>query len=199
MTLSLWFLYVITFGAAIALPGANAAYAIAQGITNGVRGGLMAASGFALATALNQGIVLAGLGLLLSSHMDILIYLKWAGVAYMLVLAYKAWNAKPSSEQQAESISRARIFFTAILVSLSNPKVILVNMMLLPVYISADKPLATQAVTILCTGAIISFCVYASYAFFASKFITRLKSKAANNVVASIYASAAGALAMVNR
>ncbi|RXJ73220.1 hypothetical protein CS022_10775 [Veronia nyctiphanis] len=87
MTLSLWFLYVITFGAAIALPGANAAYAIAQGMTNGVRGGLMAASGFALATALNQGIVLAGLGLLLSSHMDILIYLKWAGVAYMLVLA----------------------------------------------------------------------------------------------------------------
>jgi len=73
MTVSLWLLFVVTFVSALAIPGPNAGYAIAQTLTNGPRSGLLASAGFAVASGLNLFIVMAGLGLLLASNMHVLI------------------------------------------------------------------------------------------------------------------------------
>ena len=98
MTISLWLLFVVTFVSALAIPGPNAGYAIAQTLTNGPKSGLLTSAGFALASGLNLLIVMAGLGLLLANNMHILIYLKWIGVGYLLFMAYKVFTANSSSQ-----------------------------------------------------------------------------------------------------
>ena len=199
MTLSLWLLFVITFSSALAIPGPNAAYAIAQTITNGPKNGLLACLGFAIASGLNLFIVMVGLGLVLANNMHILIYLKWVGVAYLLYMAYKVINSAPSTAKSDTKPSHSRTFFFAILVSLSNPKVVIGNLMLLPVFLSPDKPLLLQGGIIILTGTVLSFFVYSAYAFFASKFLAKLKSKTTNRIVGGIYVTAAGALASVSK
>lgn len=199
MTISLWLLFVVTFVSALAIPGPNAGYAIAQTLTNGPRNGLLASAGFALASGLNLLIVMAGLGLLLANNMHILIYLKWLGVGYLLFMAYKVFTADAGSLNTKAEASKTRIFLFAILISLSNPKVVLINMMLLPVFLSPDKPILIQGAVIVATGTVLSFLVYSAYALFASKFMSKLKSKTTNKIVAVIYTSAAGALATISK
>ncbi|MDH3712031.1 MAG: LysE family translocator, partial [Cyclobacteriaceae bacterium] len=180
-------------------PGPNAGYAIAQTLTNGPKSGLLASAGFAFASGLNLLIVMAGLGLLLANNMHILIYLKWVGVAYLLFMAFKVITADPASLDTKASTSKTRIFGFAVLVSLSNPKVVLINIMLLPVFLSPDKPIFIQGAVIVATGSILSFFVYSAYALFASKFMSKLKTKTTNRIVGAIYASAAGALATISK
>ena len=199
MTISLWLLFVVTFVSALAIPGPNAGYAIAQTLTNGPKSGLLASTGFALASGLNLLIVMAGLGLLLANNMHILIYLKWVGVGYLLFMAYKVFTANPSSQNTKPDTSKTRIFLFAILVSLSNPKVVLINMMLLPMFLSPDKPILIQGTVIVATGTVLSFFVYSAYALFASRFMSKLKSKTTNKIVGAIYTSAAGALATISK
>jgi homoserine/homoserine lactone efflux protein len=199
MTISLWLLFVVTFISALSIPGPNAGYAIAQTLTNGPRSGLLASAGFAFASGLNLIIVMAGLGLLLANNMHILIYLKWVGVAYLLFMAFKVITANPSSLDTKADTSRTRIFLFAVLVSLSNPKVVLINMMLLPVFLSPDKPIFIQGAVIVVTGTILSFLVYSAYALFASKFMSKLKTKTTNRIIGAIYTSAAGALATIGK
>ncbi len=199
MNISLWFLFVVTFVSALAIPGPNAGYAIAQTLTNGPKSGLLASAGFALASGLNLLIVMAGLGLLLAHNMHILIYLKWVGVGYLLFMAYKVFTANSDSQNAKPDASNTRIFLFAILVLLSNPKVVLINMMLLPVFISPDKPILLQGAVIVVTGTILSFFVYSAFALFASKFMSNLKSRTTNKVIGTIYMSAAGALATISK
>ena len=199
MTISLWLLFVLTFVSALSIPGPNAGYAIAQTLTNGPRSGLLASAGFAFASGLNLFIVMAGLGLLLADNMHILIYLKWIGVAYLLFMAFKVFTASSKSVDTKADTSKARIFLFAVLISLSNPKVVLINMMLLPVFLSPDKPILIQGTVLVATGTVLSFFVYSAYALFASKFISKLKTKTTNRIVGAIYTSAAGALATISK
>jgi homoserine/homoserine lactone efflux protein len=199
MTISLWLLFVVTFVSALAIPGPNAGYAIAQTLANGPKSGLLASAGFAFASGLNLLIVMAGLGLLLASNMHILIYLKWIGVAYLLFMAYKVFTANPAAPGTRPDASNTRIFVFAVLVSLSNPKVVLINMMLLPVFLSPDKPILTQGAVIVATGTVLSFFVYSAYALFASKFMSKLKSNTTNKIVGIIYTFAAGAIATISK
>ena len=170
MTISVWLLFIITFTSALSIPGPNAGYAVAQTLTNGAKSGLLASAGFALASGLNLFIVMAGLGLLLADNMHILIYLKWLGVLYMLYMAYRVFTANPASIETEAKTSKTRVFLFAILISLSNPKVVLINMMLLPVFLNPEEPIFMQGTIIVLTGTVLSFLVYSGYALFASRF-----------------------------
>ncbi len=199
MEFSLWLLFILTFASALAIPGPNAAYAIAQTLSNGSQKGLLASAGFAFASGLNIVIVLTGLGLILSQFIDVLIYLKWIGVCYLLYMAYKAFTADPANPQPKGEIKNSRVFAFAVMVSLSNPKVVLINIMLLPLFLVPEKSLVLQGAIMAVTGTVLSFIVYSTYALIASKFISKLKTKTANRVVGSIYTGAGVALASINK
>lgn len=199
MDLSLWLLFIATFTSALAIPGPNAAYVIAQTLSNGAGKGLLASAGFAFASGLNIVIVLTGLGLILSQFIDVLIYLKWVGVGYLLFLAYKAFAADPADPKPKGEVKNSRVFAFAVMVSLSNPKVVFINIMILPVFLVADKSFVLQGMVLTVTGTLLSFIVYSTYALLASKFIAKLKTKTANKVVGTTYACAATALATIHK
>jgi len=198
---SLLILFTLTFLPAVAVPGPNAAFAVAQSLRYGHKKAMLAPLGFAAATAIHVTLIFSGIGILVAKYAEIFILLKWVGVAYLFYLAYKAFNSTSSTVFSSNiDVSPLKIFSHSILVSLTNPKAILVGVLVFPLYINGQAPFAPQALAIGITAMLISFFVYAAYVLCAGSLASKLKtSKHANRVVGSVYAGAGVALASVNK
>jgi len=201
MDASLLVLFACTFLPAVAIPGPNAAFAVAQSIKYGHKKAMLAPLGFAAATAIHVTLIFSGVGLLVAKHSEIFILLKWVGVSYLFYLAYKSFrNTSHTVFVNDVEVSILKIFSHSILVSLTNPKAILVGVLVFPLYINHQIPFAPQAVAIGLTAMLISFLVYSAYVICAVSLASKLKtSKAANQLVGSIYGGAGLALASVNK
>jgi len=77
--------------------------------------------------------------------------------------------------------------------------VVLIKLMLLPLFIVADRSMLLQGAVMTITGTLLSFAIYAAYALLASKFIAKLKTPTANCVVAVACTCAAGALSTIQK
>ncbi len=201
MDASLLILFALTFMPAVAIPGPNAAFAVAQSIKYGYRKAMLAPLGFAAATAIHVTLIFSGVGILLAKHAELFVLLKWVGVSYLFYMAYKAFKNTASRELiSSVEVSPLRIFSYSILVSLTNPKAILVGVLVFPLYINSSAPFAPQAVAIGIIAMLTSFFVYSAYVICAVSLANKLKtSKSANRVVGSIYTGAGLALASVNK
>ena len=200
MNTSLLILFAITFIPAVAMPGPNAAFAVAQSIKYGHRKAMLAPIGFAAATAIHVTLIFSGVGLLLATYSEIFILLKWVGVTYLLYMAFRAFkNTSGMAFVSDVEVSPLRIFNHSILVSLTNPKAILVGTLVFPLYIDSQAPFVPQAIAFGLTAMLISFVVYSTYVLCAVSLSSKLKtSKASNRVVGSIYVGAGLALATVS-
>jgi len=154
MDASLLILFALTFVPAVAVPGPNAAFAVAQSLKYGHRKAMLAPLGFAAATAIHvtlifSGVGISGVGILIAKHSEIFILLKWVGVAYLFYMAYKAFSSDSNSIFASNiEVSPIKIFSHSILVSLTNPKAILVGVLVFPLYINSQAPFIPQAVSI---------------------------------------------------
>ena len=137
MELSLLILFALTFVPAVAVPGPNAAFAVAQSIKYGPRKAMLAPLGFAAATAIHVTLIFSGVGILIAKYSEIFVLLKWVGVAYLFYMAFKAFNSDSNSILANEvNVKPLQIFTYSILVSLTNPKAILVGVLVFPLYVS---------------------------------------------------------------
>ncbi|MDH4764063.1 LysE family translocator [Pseudomonas sp. CBMAI 2609] len=170
MELNLLGLFALAFTAAVALPGPNVAFAVALVLRHGRGTALPGALGFALATALHAGAVLAGLGLLIQQHRHSLLYLRWAGALYLVYLAVHALrsSADPGASQAAPPAAR-RLFLDALLISLSNPKGWLASLLTYPAFIDPQRPYAPQALLLTLTAVAISLSIYGGYMLLAHR------------------------------
>ncbi len=147
--------------AALALnltPGADMMFVLAQGLKGGARAGMAANLGIALGCFVH--VLIAGLGLaaLLKAHPMAFEVIRWGGVAYLLWLAVKSWNA---GRPEIASVTRApvlRVFREALVVNLLNPKVALFILAFLPQFVTASRPVLPQFLAlglIICAGGLL--------------------------------------------
>lgn len=191
-------LFTVTFGAVLAMPGPNAAFAMAQSLRFGFRASLAIPAGFATATALHAAFVFSGLGLIIRQYTVLLSAFKWIGVVYLLWLAYKAFQAKPSAVQVApKAISKIRLYISTIFVSLTNPKAILASVMIYPLFVSDQYSYLPQALMLSTIAGAISGAVYGSYSLVASMLKKRITAgRSSSKILGGMYLSAATLLAV---
>lgn len=146
--------------AALALnltPGADMMFCAAQGLKGGARAGWLASGGVAVG-GMTHGL-LAGLGLaaLIAAHPALFEIIRWVGVAYLLRLAWGALRDTGAAGPEAQART-AHPFRDALLVNLSNPKVILFNLAFVPQFTDPTQPILPQFLifaAILCTGGLV--------------------------------------------
>lgn len=194
MEISTLSLFALTFGSILILPGPNSAFAVGQSLKFGVVASLVVPLGFMSATGIHAFLVFSGIGLLVQEYAVILSVLKWCGIIYLLWLAYKSFISKPSKiEVSPQEIPKLKMYFSAMFVSLTNPKALLASLMVYPLFIGAEFAYSAQAITLSLTAMVISFTVYGSYSVAASALKNHLVgSKLANKIVGSMYLGAAG-------
>lgn len=192
------FMFMVTFSAILILPGPNSAFAVGQSLKFGFVGSLAVPLGFMSATGLHAVLVLTGLGLAVQQYSAVLIAIKWFGVFYLLYLALKSFIAKPSKvEVSPQQIPKLKMYLSALLVSLTNPKALLASFMLYPLFINSHDLYLMQAVTLTLAAMTVSFLVYGSYSLAAVALKKRFSGSAtANKIVGSMYVGAAGMLAI---
>lgn len=137
--------------AALALnltPGADMMFCLGQGLRSGPKAAMAANFGIAAGGLVQVTLAGLGLGALVQSHPFAFDAIRWAGVAYLLVLAAQTLRSGPARMAQTEPAPAARVFRQALLVNLLNPKVILFILAFLPQFVDPSRPVLPQFLTL---------------------------------------------------
>ncbi len=193
--------------AALALnltPGADMMFVLAQGLKGGARAGMAANLGIALGCFVH--VLIAGLGLaaVLKAHPMAFEVIRWGGVAYLLWLAVKSWNAGPPEVASVSLAPVLRIFREALVVNLLNPKVALFILAFLPQFVTASRPVLPQFLAlgvIICAGGLV---INGAVGLFAGRIGRALLrsdrlAKVMNRATGGIFAALALRLALMER
>jgi len=134
------------------VPAISPGPGILLAVSNTLRFGRSATLWSALGNALGLfilGIAIAlGLGSLMAASATAFTVLKLIGAVYLAYLGFKVWRDRSLLSNDLGLVqpakSRTSLFFQALLVSLTNPKAILVLVALFPPFMDQARPLAPQ-------------------------------------------------------
>lgn len=119
------------------MPGPDILFVLTQGMTRGWRAGVVFAAG--LCTGLVAHVTAAALGIsvLLMSSEAAFMALKFAGAAYLLYLAFKAFRARRENHFRVDAGGGVvgKLYRRGILMNLLNPKVILFFLAFFPQFV----------------------------------------------------------------
>ncbi|MEX0302829.1 MAG: LysE family translocator [Leisingera sp.] len=126
--------------AALALnltPGADMMFCLGQGLRSGRRAAVAASAGISAGGMVHVTLAGLGLGAVVSAMPALFDVIRWAGVAYLLYLAWSALRAGPIAGDRSERRG-ASAFRSGFLVNLTNPKVILFVLAFVPQFVKPE-------------------------------------------------------------
>ncbi|MDP3341669.1 LysE family translocator [Frigidibacter sp.] len=120
-------------------PGIGVVYTLSMTLGGGLRAGMLAAVGCTIVTALHLAVAMAGLAAVLHASAVLFQTVKFAGVAFLLWMAWATLKGHGGMDiRAAEPGSAARIVWRGILLNLLNPKLPLFFVAFLPQFVPAD-------------------------------------------------------------
>lgn len=133
-------------------PGPNMAYLAALSLSRGVRAGLAAVAGIALGLAVYGVAAAFGVAALIDSSPWLYEALRWAGVAYLLWLAWEGWSSERETAPGATdgaSIAPWAAFRRGLITNLLNPKAAVFYIASLPRFVDAAAGDVTRQTLVL--------------------------------------------------
>ena len=129
--------------AALALnltPGADMLFCLAQGMRSGPRPALAASAGISAGALVHAAVAGLGLSAVLAAMPQAFSLIRWAGVGYLLWLAWRALS-QPMGQSSGTALATApgRAFRDGLIVNLSNPKVILFILAFIPQFVDISR------------------------------------------------------------
>ncbi|WP_347267587.1 LysE family translocator [Paracoccus sp. (in: a-proteobacteria)] len=118
-------------------PGQDVFFASACGIQGGPRAGALAGFGVGLGVVCHVLMATLGLGALVAAWPGALAAVKYAGAAYLLILAWKSWRAPATAPGARAARSAWNIIRRGALSNLLNPKPVLFLLAFLPQFTRA--------------------------------------------------------------
>ena len=128
--------------------------------------------GFVVGDLVWFAIAATGLAALARTAATLFVAIKWAGVAYLLYLAWKLWTA-PAKRVEVEADDRRqhgwRAFLASLMLTLANPKAILFFLALLPTVIDLASMNAVRFLEISAAIIVVQPLVLGAYALLAAR------------------------------
>ncbi|TDB79923.1 LysE family translocator [Actinomadura sp. KC216] len=132
-------LFLLAALALVAIPGPNHLYITARSIGEGRRAGIVSALGVETGTVVHIVAAGAGLSAIVAASATAFGFLRYAGAAYLLFLAYRTLRGRHGvGEMELEPQSLRRVFLDGVLVNVLNPKVVLFFLAFLPQFVDQD-------------------------------------------------------------
>jgi threonine/homoserine/homoserine lactone efflux protein len=164
--------FCAVYALAVATPGPGVAAIIARSLAHGLRGAPAFIAGFVVGDLVWFAIAATGLAALAKTAALLFVAIKWAGVAYLLYLAWKLWTApaeRVEVNEQDQGQHGWRAFVASLMLTLANPKAILFFLALLPTVIDLTTLNVVSFVEISAAMAVVLPTVLGTYALLAAK------------------------------
>ncbi|MEH6645207.1 LysE family translocator [Sulfitobacter sp.] len=195
--------FLITALVVVMAPGTGVIYTLALGLGQGRRAALWAALGCTIGVLPHLAAATLGLAAVLHTSALLFAAVKWAGVAYLLYLAWQTLKDDGALSVQETKTRQSgwQIARRGALINILNPKLSIFFLALLPPFLSGNTASATTEMTAM--GAVfmaMTFGVFALYGIFAAGARRQLLGSAQvmawlNRSFAGIFAALAGRLA----
>lgn len=163
--------FLLTSFIVVASPGTGAIYTIAAGLGRGGRASVLAA--FACTLGIVPHLLAAMMGLAALLHTSALLYdvVKYAGVAYLLFMAWQTLKEHGALKVESEASARSslRVLVDGVLLNILNPKLTIFFVAFLPQFMTRDaaNPLGEMlGLSGVFMG--MTFVVFAAYGLFAA-------------------------------
>jgi threonine/homoserine/homoserine lactone efflux protein len=156
-------------------PGPNMAYLAALSLVQGPRAGLSAVAGIALGLSI-YGIA-ASFGLAALIDRSVLLYeiLRWAGIAYLVWLAWDAWSTDFKADPTVETVDTRSAFRRGLITNLLNPKAAVFYVTVLPDFVTRTGPIMAQTLTLVAIYVAIATIIHISIVVLASRLSPQLQ------------------------
>ncbi|MEU4822411.1 LysE family translocator [Actinomadura citrea] len=123
----------------VAIPGPNHLYITARSVGEGRRAGIASAFGVETGTLVHIGAAAAGLSAVVAASATAFGFLRYAGAAYLVYLAYRTLRSRDhADEPDLEPRPLRRVYLDGVLVNVLNPKVVLFFLAFLPQFVDQD-------------------------------------------------------------
>ncbi|MGW3987430.1 LysE family translocator [Streptomyces sp. NPDC004830] len=137
--------FLLTTLIVVATPGTGALYTLAAALSRGPRAGVVAAVGCTLGIVPHLLATVTGVAALLHAGATAFQVLKYAGVAYLLYMAWATLRDKDAlavEEGEAAPPSARRVIVRGVLINILNPKLTVFFFAFLPQFVSPGEPRA---------------------------------------------------------
>ncbi len=200
---ALYAAFVLATAVLMLIPGPNVALIVANSVAYGTRYGLLTLAGTAsamvpqlLLTALGMTALLGGLGAWMG-------WLRWAGVAYLLLLGIRQWRAAPFdlTSVAPQPRSSRNIYLRGLLVSLTNPKTLFFYGAFFPQFVSPARAAGPQLVLLCLTFLAVALVLDSLWAVLAGRLrpLLAARGRLRNRIAGGALVGAGLGLALVHR
>jgi RhtB (resistance to homoserine/threonine) family protein len=127
------------------MPGPDTMVVLKNALTGGARGGGWACSGISVANFLQGTAAALGLGAVITRYQPVFVTVKWLGAAYLVYLGVQALRGAWRGDYEAlddvrrARASRSRRFREGFLSNITNPKVIVLYLSVLPQFLTPES------------------------------------------------------------
>ena len=158
-------------------PGTPRIVIISYSIKYGIKKCMWSASGDVLANLLQATLVIFVIGSFFLDHPEILNIFKWAGIMYLLYLAYDIYKSRPKDISKSNNFSKSNLSFfkDGFLVAGTSPKAWMFFPFIFPQFIDFNQNYLIQFLILISTYVILDFISLIGYAILANKLILWLK------------------------
>ncbi|MFJ9628001.1 LysE family translocator [Streptomyces sp. NPDC101175] len=172
--------FLLTTLVVVATPGTGVVYTLAAGLSRGRRAGVLAAFACTLGIVPHALATVVGLAALLNASAAAFQILKYAGVAYLLHMAWT--TAKDTSvldvDRDSAPLSARRVIVRGVLINILNPKLTIFFFAFLPQFVSPGRSQSAVRMSAL-SGVfmLVTFVVFAAYGALAASVRGHLTSR----------------------
>ncbi len=174
--------FLVTSLIVVIVPGTGVLYTLASAFARGSRASIAAAFGCTLGIVPHIAAALLGVAALLHTSAVAFQLVKYAGVAYLL---YMAWSALRSGgaltvEDRSDARSTLQVVVTGVLINILNPKLSIFFLAFLPQFVAPDD--AAPVVHMLGLSAVfmaLTFAVFSVYGLLAASVRAKVLSRPA--------------------
>jgi threonine/homoserine/homoserine lactone efflux protein len=157
---------VIATAILVMIPGPNVALIVANSLKYGFRMGVHTVLGTTVGVGLQLALVVLGLVAIVEVAAEALLWIKWAGVAYLVFLGIRTWREPADDLSKIEAAPT--MFWRGCLVAVLNPKTLLFNAAFIPQFVGTVGATASQLAAVAAVFLAVLFVGDVLWAAFAS-------------------------------
>ena len=174
-----FFLYLQIIIFLFITPGTPRIVIISYSINYGMKKCIWSATGDVIANFVQATLVIFVIGSFFLDHPKVLNIFKWAGIIYLLYLAYDIYKSRPKDISKNNNIFKSNLSFfkDGFLVAGTSPKAWMFFPFIFPQFIDFNSNYIIQFIILISTYMILDFLSLIGYALLANKLIIWIKAK----------------------